>query len=137
MYWLVRYELYTPGVAAGGNGSIRLDIDNELQPDGFLFILPEYGGQARISADDYIEGAPELIAEVASSSVSYDLGKKMNVYRRGGVRDYVVWRVIDRQVDWFVNRDGRFEPFAAGGRRDPTKFRTSGSLARRVSVGSR
>ena len=59
--------------------------------------------------DDYIEGAPELVAEVASSSASYDLGKKLNAYRRNGVREYVVWRVLDRQVDWFVNRDGRFE----------------------------
>ena len=26
------------------------------------------------------------------------------------MREYVVWRVLDRQVDWFVNREGRFEP---------------------------
>ena len=106
------YEMDTPGVEAGDNSSIRLDVDNEPQPDGFLIILPERGGQARISEDDYIEGAPELVAEVASSSVSYDLGKKLNVYRRCGVREYVVWRVRDRQVDWFVNREGRFERLA-------------------------
>jgi Uma2 family endonuclease len=108
--WLGSYETDTPGVEAGDNSSIRLDVDNEPQPDGFLIILPERGGRARISEDDYIEGAPELVAEVASSSVSYDLGKKLNVYRRCGVREYIVWRVLDRQVDWFVNRDGRFEP---------------------------
>ena len=103
------YETDTPGVEAGDNGSIRLDLDNEPQPDAFLFIRPEHGGQAKISEDDYIEGAPELVAEVASSSVSYDLGKKLNAYRRNGVREYVVWRVLDRKVDWFVNREGRFE----------------------------
>ena len=108
--WLGNYETDTPGVEAGDNGTIRLDLDNEPQPDAFLIIRPEHGGQARISADDYIEGAPELVAEVASSSVSYDLGKKLNAYRRNGVREYVVWRVLDRQVDWFVNREGRFEP---------------------------
>jgi Uma2 family endonuclease len=108
--WLGDYETDTPGIGAGGNGTVRLDLDNEPQPDGFLFIRPECGGQARISEDDYIEGAPELVAEVAASSVSYDLGKKLNVYRRNGVREYVVWRVLDKQVDWFVNRDGRFEP---------------------------
>ena len=108
--WLGNYETDTPGVEAGDYSSIRLDVDNEPQPDGFLIILPERGGQARISEDDYIEGSPELVAEVASSSVSYDLGKKLNVYRRCGVREYVVWRVLDRQVDWFVNREGRFEP---------------------------
>jgi Uma2 family endonuclease len=105
-----RYETDTPGVEAGDNGSIRLDLDNEPQPDAYLIIRPERGGRARISEDDYIEGAPELVAEVASSSVSYHLGKKLNIYRRNGVREYVVWRVLDRQVDWFVNRDGRFEP---------------------------
>jgi Uma2 family endonuclease len=108
--WLASYETDTPGVEAGDNSSVRLDVDNEPQPDGFLIILPERGGQAHISEDDYIEGAPELVAEVSSSSVSYDLGKKLNVYRRCGVREYVVWRVLDRQVDWFVNREGRFEP---------------------------
>ena len=107
--WLVIYEMDTPGVEAGDNGSVRLDLDNEPQPDGYLIVLPEHRGQARISEDDYIEGAPELVAEVASSSASYDLGKKLNAYRRNGVREYVVWRVLDRQVDWFVNRDGRFE----------------------------
>jgi Uma2 family endonuclease len=107
--WLASYETDTPGVEAGDNSSIRLDVDNEPQPDAFLIILPERGGQARISEDDYIEGAPELVAEVASSSVSYDLEKKLNVYRRCGVCEYIVWRVRDREVDRFVNREGSFE----------------------------
>src|SRR5208337_5501936 len=68
--WLGNYETDTPGVEAGDNASIRLDLDNEPQPDAFLIIRPERGGQARISEDDYIEGAPELVAEVASSSAS-------------------------------------------------------------------
>jgi Uma2 family endonuclease len=106
--WLGNYETDTPGVAAGDNTSIRLDLDNEPQPDGFL-IIPERGGQVRISDDDYVEGAPELVAEVAASSASYDLGRKFDAFRRNGVREYIVWRVLDCQVDWFVNRDGRFE----------------------------
>jgi Uma2 family endonuclease len=108
--WLANYETDTPGVEAGDNGSVRLHLDNEPQPDGYLIVLPDHGGQVRISEDDYIEGAPELVSEVASSSASYDLGKKRDAYRRNGVREYVVWRVLDRQIDWFVNRDGRFEP---------------------------
>jgi Uma2 family endonuclease len=112
--WLANYETDTPWVEAGDNGTIRLDLDNEPQPDAFLIIRPERGGQARISEDDYIEGAPELVAEVASSSASYDLGKKLNAYRRNGVREYVVWRVLDQEVDWFVNREGRFEPLPPG-----------------------
>ncbi len=108
--WLGTYETDTPGVEAGDNGSIRLDLDNEPQPDAYLFIRPERGGQVRISEDDYVEGAPELIAEIAASSASIDLGKKFDVYRRNNVREYVVWRVLDRRVDWFINRGGRIEP---------------------------
>jgi Uma2 family endonuclease len=79
-----------------------------------MLIDPGRGGQARISEDDYVEEAPELIAEVAASSVSYDLGKKLKAYRRNGVREYIVWRVQDREVDWFVLRGGRYEPMAPG-----------------------
>jgi Uma2 family endonuclease len=103
------YEMATRGVEAGDNGSIRLDLDNMPQPDAFLIIQPEFGGRVRISEDDYIEGAPELVAEVASSSVSVDLGRKRHVYRRNDVHEYVVWRVLDGTIDWYVNREGRFE----------------------------
>ncbi len=110
--WLGHYEAGTPGVEGGDSGSIRLDLDNEPQPDSFLFIQPEFGGRVRISSDDYVEGAPDMVAEVASSSASYDPGVKLQVYRRNAVREYLVWRVLDRQIDWFVLRQGRYEPMA-------------------------
>jgi Uma2 family endonuclease len=115
--WIGIYKAGTPGLVAADNASIRLDLDNEPQPDIFMMIEPERGGQARISEDDYVEDAPEMVAEVAASSVSYDLGKKLHVYRRNGVREYIVWRVQDRQIDWFVLRHGEYEPLApdAGG----------------------
>ncbi len=112
--WLVNYATSTPGVEPGDNGSVRLDLENEPQPDAFLFILPERGGQCRINEDDYIEGAPELVAEVASSSVSYDLGDKLKAYRRNGVREYIVWRVLERQMDWFVLEEDQFVRLDAG-----------------------
>jgi Uma2 family endonuclease len=108
--WLGHYAAYTSLVRVGDNGSVRLDLDNMVQPDAFLFIDLECGGQVRISADDYIEGAPELVAEVSSSSASHDLHEKLNVYRRSGVREYIVWRVLDQQVDWFVLDRGRYAP---------------------------
>ncbi|MGQ4810223.1 hypothetical protein NKDENANG_03672 [Candidatus Entotheonellaceae bacterium PAL068K] len=49
------------------------------------------------------------MVEVASSSASYDLHAKLQVYRRGGVREYVVWQVLDQEVDWFVLREGQYE----------------------------
>jgi Uma2 family endonuclease len=143
--WLIHYEAATPGVQVGDNGSLRLDLDNELQPDAYLMIAPDCGGQARIDQEDYVAGAPELIVEVASSSVSYDLHAKMQVYRRSGVCEYVVWRVLDQQVDWFVLHEGRFDPMdrpADGLYRstafpglwlDPTAL-LSGDLARVLAV---
>jgi len=107
--WLFQYTANTPGVEVGDNSSVRLDLDNEPQPDALLFIDPTRGGQVRISDDGIIEGAPELVAEVASSSVSYDLHAKLHVYRRNGVCEYIVWRVLEQAVDWFVLRDGQYE----------------------------
>lgn len=107
--WLVTYEAGTPGVAAAGNATARLDLDNEPQPDGMLLIDPALGGQAIITPDDYVERAPELAGEVSASTASIDLNLKFNVYRRNGVLEYIVWRVLDRAVDWFVLRQGEYE----------------------------
>jgi Uma2 family endonuclease len=110
--WMGTYMAFTPGVDGGDNSTLRLDIDNRPQPDAFLRLLPSHGGQSQTSADGYVVGAPELTAEVSASSVSYDLHDKLNAYRRNGVREYVVWRVLDGEVDWFVLRDGRYQRLA-------------------------
>jgi Uma2 family endonuclease len=106
--WLSHYQWSTPGVRGADNASARLDISNMPQPDICLFIDPARGGQARISDDGYLEDAPELVAEVAASSVSYDLTLKFEVYRRNGVREYLVWRVQDREIDWFMLKGKKF-----------------------------
>jgi Uma2 family endonuclease len=108
MGWLWYYRAHTPGVQAGDNGTLLLDLDNEPQPDAFLRVLPEFGGQSQ-TVDDYVHGAPELVAEVAASTASYDLHDKLNAYRRNGVKEYIVWLTWDRAIDWFVLRNGRYE----------------------------
>jgi Uma2 family endonuclease len=102
--WLAHYRAFTPGTGAAGNGTLRLGLDTEMQPDGVLFVLPSYGGQAKISADDYLEGGPELLGEISASTVSIDLNKKLQVYRRNKVREYIVWRVQEKEIDWFILR---------------------------------
>lgn len=52
--WLVAYEAMTPGVAVGIKPTVRLNSDNELQPDAVLLINPEAGGQSQLSDDDYM-----------------------------------------------------------------------------------
>lgn len=109
--WLGTYAAQTPGTRGGDNQTIRIDQDNVPQPDLFLRIESSCGGQSRI-VGRYCEGAPELVVEIASSSVSYDLHVKLNVYRRSGVREYVVLRTLDRDMDWFVLREGKYEPMS-------------------------
>lgn len=87
--------------------TVILDLDNEPQPDLCLW---QVDGNVRINEDGYIEGPPKLIVEVAASSASYDLHAKKNAYRRNGVREYLVWRVYDEEIDWWELVDGEYQP---------------------------
>ena len=113
------------------NATVRLDLDNEPQPDALLRIDSAAGGQSRLSTGDCIEGAPELIVEVAASSAAYDLHDKLRAYRRSGVREYVVWRVPDRQLDWFcwpttsTSRWQRMRPASCAAKSSPASAWTS------------
>ncbi|NJL56688.1 Uma2 family endonuclease [bacterium] len=106
--WLIAYEAATPQVEVADNPTVRLDLDNEPQPDAVLRLEESVGGQSRISEDDYIEGAPELIVEIAASSVSYDLHDKLRAYRRNGVREYLVWLVQEGEFRWYVLEEGEY-----------------------------
>lgn len=101
MGWLWTYKVATPGVRLGDNPTVRLDLDNEPQPDAVLLIDAAYGGNASISEDGYVDGAPELVVEIAASRASIDLGDKKRAYRRNGVQEYVIWQVFDRKLDWY------------------------------------
>jgi Uma2 family endonuclease len=109
------YEAATSGVACGANGSLRIDLENMPEPDAFLLIHASHGGQAEIDADDYVNGAPELVIEIAASSASYDLHDKMDLYRRAGVREYLVWQTLDNVINLFSLKQGKFRPLSTGG----------------------
>jgi Uma2 family endonuclease len=111
MGWLATYDSATPGVELADNTTVRLDADNEPQPDALLRI--ENGGQSRISEDDYVEGAPELIVEIAASSAAIDAHDKLKVYRRNQVQEYLIWRVYDGEFDWFILKDGEYRQLEA------------------------
>src|SRR5262249_19607104 len=94
MTWLGTYKAFTPGIEVGDNGTLRLQSGaNRLQPDGYLRILPSFGGQSGNSNDRYVDGSPELIVEIAASSVNFDLHEKLDIYRQNNVQEYAVWRV--------------------------------------------
>jgi Uma2 family endonuclease len=96
------------------NTTTHLEPRNVPQPDAALYVGPEFGGTVTISTDGYIEGAPELVVEVAATSASYDLGPKMTAYARTGVREYVVLRTHDAALDWFILRNSAYDPLPPG-----------------------
>jgi Uma2 family endonuclease len=108
MIWLGNYKVATPGTRLGDNPTLRLDWDNEPQPDAILLIDAACGGSSRISIDGYVEGAPELVTEVAASSATKDLYDKKRVYRRNGIQEYFVWQVYENTVSWFSLQDGEY-----------------------------
>jgi Uma2 family endonuclease len=99
--WLFNYVSATPGTDFGDNATIRLDLENVVQPDAFLRIMAAKGGKTRVSGDDFLEGPPELIVEIAASSAAYDLHEKLRVYRRNGVQEYLVLLAYEQEARWF------------------------------------
>ena len=106
--WLGVYQAATPQVQMGIEPTVPLDLDNEVQPDGVLLVSPESGGQSNFSEEGYLEGAPELVVEIAPSSAAIDLGDKKRAYRRSGVQEYIVWQVFDQKIDWFSLQGGDY-----------------------------
>jgi Uma2 family endonuclease len=106
--WLWTYQIATPGLRLGIEPTVRLDLDNEPQPDIVLILDEAVGGQARLTEDGYLEGVPELVVEVAASSAAIDLCNKLQAYRRNGVREYIVWQAFENQLDWFQLVEGEY-----------------------------
>jgi Uma2 family endonuclease len=112
VHWLTEYEDATPGTEAYANSTAILGEDSETQPDAHLIIPPEKGGQMRMNEDEYLEGAPELVAEVALNREAIDLHAKKKDYEKAGVREYVVIVLQQNQIIWYISPKGRFEELA-------------------------
>jgi Uma2 family endonuclease len=110
--WLTVYAAGTPGVQCADNTTLRLDAFNEVQPDALLR-LRTGGGSKIAEGNKYLEGPPELVAEVALTSASRDLHSKLDLYRRHAVPEYIVWRVLENELDWFVPHEGNYQRIAA------------------------
>src|SRR3954468_275251 len=105
--WIFHYRRFTPGLRSASNATVVLGDFGEPQPDHCLYVPQALGGRSRI-VGDYIHGAPELIVEVARSSIRMDLGERKQDYERGGVLEYVVVELDPDRVRWFVLRNGRY-----------------------------
>lgn len=106
--WLGVYRAATPGIRVYANTSLRLDTDNEPQPDLCVLLDPTH----TIDPDQLIEARPVLIVEVASSSASYDLHQKFHVYRRNAVQEYLVLLVHEQESRWYRWQEGDYDRIA-------------------------
>lgn len=104
--WLYTYKVWHADLHLDVDATVLLDADNEPQPDVCLW--REEPGGPRTNEKGYIDGAPQLVVEVALSSASYDLHDKLRAYRRAGVREYVVWRVLNGAIDWLRLDEGEY-----------------------------
>ncbi|MFN7921400.1 MAG: Uma2 family endonuclease [Bryobacteraceae bacterium] len=101
------YAERTPGCQAVSEVTWVMGTGDVPQPDLTLRILPEFGGESR-NAGNYGGGAPELIVEVTESSLSRDLGSKLELYRRTGVREYITVLLQPKRVIWRELVRGRY-----------------------------
>ena len=95
------YRRATPGVELLLDATTILGEESEPQPDLALRILPEYGGQSRDTPAQYVQGPAELLTEIAHSTLSIDMHQKKTDYQHGGVQEYLVLCVEERELYWF------------------------------------
>jgi hypothetical protein len=106
----------TRSVQVLDGATVILGRKSEPKPDALMRILPEYGGQTQ-NKRGFVQGAPELVAEVAKATRYIDLGPKLNDYERAGVKEYIVRAIDPDEVLWYVLRRRRLVklPVGAGG----------------------
>jgi Uma2 family endonuclease len=109
--WLSYYAAFTPGCEASNNTTWLMREDSP-QPDVYLRLLPEHGGQSA-TAGLYPQGAPEFLAEICLSSTERDLHEKFDLYQEAGVREYLVLLVPEQEVRWHRLINGVFQVVAA------------------------
>lgn len=108
--WLCVYAASHPEATHATNVTVRLDSDDVAQPDAVLFLDAAHGGKTAVDESGYLSGAPELVVEIAASSVSRDAREKLVSYRRAGVAEYLLWRVLDEEIDWFLLEEDEYRP---------------------------
>lgn len=92
------------------NATVKLDAINELQPD--LVLRKKDGGACSVDVNGYFCVSPELVGEISCTSSHRDLHEK-EVYELCGVKEYVIWRTKENQVDWFILQNGRYQKIEA------------------------
>ena len=104
--WLYYYAQATPGCDNGNNGTWLMS-GSAPQPDVYLCILPSHGGQSG-NKGPLAVGAPELAVEIRVTSSALDLGPKLALYQRAGVREYITIEAAGQRLIWRVLENGAY-----------------------------
>jgi Uma2 family endonuclease len=110
IWWLTQYAYATAGCESGNNVTWFM-LDSAPQPDAFLRILPEWGGQSKNGereAKTFPAGAPELASEISLTSTEIDFGRKQVLYQRAGVQEYITVADFERSLIWRVLEQGSY-----------------------------
>ena len=111
--WLGLYAAYAQGVKLLPNTTLIFDNQSVVQPDAMLV-----KGDVTVTKDGYVTSVPGFVVEIALTSASIDLNRKLETYRTHKVPEYLVWRPRDQVLDWFVlDEEGNYqstEPAADG-----------------------
>ncbi len=100
------FDLSTPGTEYLTEPSVLLGDQNEFRPDGVLRLREEFGGRCRLTAQRVFEGPPELVIEIANTSLNFDLNAKRRTYAANGVGEYIVVDLINQEFHWFDFQTG-------------------------------
>ena len=108
--WLTNYSWATPGCQSGHNATWIIQ-GSAPQPDVYLAILPDWGGQSTADGP-YWSGAPELAVEICVTSTEVDFGPKLALYQRAGVREYITVESFTKRIAWRVLEEGSYRTLA-------------------------
>ena len=81
---------------------VKLDDFNVVQPDVFVTCKPE------TVKKQYVDGAPDFVAEIVSSNRSDDFDRKLLLYRTSGVREYWIIDPLYRKTLVYFFEQRRF-----------------------------
>ena len=109
--WLGHYAAFTPGCEVGSNGTWLMREDSP-QPDVYLRLLPEYGGQST-TAGPYPQGARirwrRFVCRVRPTTYM----RSSIFIKRPACSEYLVFLVREQEIRWHRLINGVFHVVAA------------------------
>jgi Uma2 family endonuclease len=105
--WLQYYSAFTPGTASGHNTTSFL-LDDTPQPDINLRVLAAHGGGSWVEGK-FLQGVPELLAEVSASKAAYDLHVKLELYETAKVPEYLAVVLFEKEIRWHVLVNDKYQ----------------------------